>query len=283
MALYFLPNGLGESLGDPLAVTEPLYIAGADAGVKYVSSVIGDDANDGDREAPYEKLATAVGAVGAGDIIVLMDGHTETMTTPITVSVDCSIIGAGSSGGYPTVKLTNNAANTNLLIITAKNTQIRNIWFNTNAQSCSVPLITLNSGIRQFRMHGCYFECTSLDAAGTIKLNVGDNAASVTLKNNTFVSTQADPGAGAARTARPPYGIFLGADLGLLTMDGDVFDGGVVGWDDGTAVKLITEAALDYFWAENVSFLRGSDCEVDEPNTKFYINAQTSTGSVVRF
>lgn len=278
MTLYFLPNGLGEALGDPLAVTEPLYIAGSAVGVKYVSSLIGDDTNDGDREAPYATLAKGVSMMGAGDVLVLMDGHTETLTSAQTVAVSCTIIGAGSSGGYPTVKLTNNAAATNMLILTGEYVQVRNIWFNTNAQSCSAPLIKFSGSSAHFRMHGCYFECSYTDQGGTILLNLDGEDKSVALKNNTFISTA------TVRDERPEPAIALSDDLGLLTMDGDVFDAGTVGWDSGTAVRLKeTDEEVNYFWAENVSFLRGADCELEEAVTRFYINMQTSTGSAVRF
>ena len=105
----FLQNGCGESTGDELCTSRPLLLPTSNS-VWYVNSATGTDAVSPagkNREKPLATLAQAITNAQANDIIVLMDGHAESTTSFMTLSTaGVKIVGAGSSGGIPTVTFT---------------------------------------------------------------------------------------------------------------------------------------------------------------------------------
>ena len=262
MAIISLPNGIGADLGDALATAEPLLVNGD---VWYVDSSNGDDTYDGrDRIKPFATLGQAVTDSSAGDIIVLKDGHAETLTAAIAVNKNLTIVGAGQSDGKPTVKLTNNQAAGEMLTITGSYVQVLNIWFEEQAKTCSEAKISADC--THFRMRGCYLECdgnsgdSALKLAGTV----------VEIRNTTIISTA------TALTAQPLAAVLVTGALGSLITDGFVVDGGTVGWSRYHGID-ISAATITMMYLEGLSLLRGTDLKALEASGG-YINAATVSG-----
>ena len=261
MPVIFLPNGLGENAGDPLAVASPLLVNGD---VWYVDSATGSDAaspRGKNRSRPLATLAQAQTNGANGDIIVLMDGHAETLTAALTISKSLTIVGAGKSSGLPTVKFTNNSAAASLFTVTATYFQLRNVWINAQAQSNSAIKVTCTS--TWAHLSNIYMECNGYDTAAGLAFT---GAGYRSVESSTFISTA------TAASAQPA--LAMGAAGTTLWLRGVVFDGGTVGFSNYHAFE--TTAALTYLFAEGISLLRGVDMKVLEA-TAGYINPQVST------
>lgn len=257
------PNGIGGSLGDDLVTQSPLQTTGS---IYYVDSGTGDDANAGtDRNAPKATLGSAVSSAStSGDIIVLLDGHTETITSAVTLSTGVVLVGEGRSAGKPTVKLTNNQSAASMILMGA-NTQIRNIWFEEEAQSNTSPTVDTNSA-DDVSIIGCYFECDSNTDAGLLIAFSNQ----VQVRNTTFISTATDDG------SRPTYGIELSNGGSGLTLDGLVLDDGTVGF--ATAAFDASASQWTQVTGTGVSLLRGAKVLFEGTSTGWIIPS-TVTGN----
>lgn len=267
MSIINLPNGIGETLGDSLVVNKPLEVSG---NIWYVSSVSGADAaspKGQNKQAPLATLGQARTNAANGDIIVLLADHSEGFAAVLTIAKSLTIVGAGSSGGKPTVRLLNKQVAGDMLSFTGPAVQLRNIYFPENdVTNSGNRVVTSSSAI--FRMEGCFFECGGKDEGAA--MSVGDGV--VDIRNTTFEVTSLD------NTDQP--GIALdnaeGA-LNTLQMDGVVFDGGVAGFSDYFAMDMSVNT-LTRIWAENISLLNGADLKIPEA-AQGYVNARTSTGA----
>lgn len=261
------PNGLGSSLGNELLTREPLYTS---ATVYYVHATDGDDTNAGtERKQPLATLAAAVTAASDDDIIVLLDGHAETLTSAQTVSERLTIVGEGRSNSKPTVKLTNNQSAASLLTITGNNVELRNIWFEEESQANTQSRIVVTG--TDFRMVDCYVECNENDndtSGGVVSFAAG--WANARIENTTFISTATDSTDGPA----PAVDVDAGNQF---EMDGVVFDGGTAGFLDGVAFETGTVAVLR-LKCTNISLLRGADAAISGSATGFFMPT-TTTGS----
>lgn len=265
MPMY--PNGIGQALGDTLATCEPLHMSGA---VWYVSSAIGADATSPrglDATRPLATLAQAVTNSASGDIIVLMDGHTETIaTTGIAISKNLVIVGAGSSGGLPTAKLTPFGENDVMLTISGAAVQLRNIWIEERTVAATNASIYVTGA--SFQMIGCYCQLGALDY---FALRLGSGANNARIVNTTFISTTTAFAAGQANG-----GIVVTAAISDLDLDGLVLSAGTHGFStpyafDGSA------AAITRLKGQSVSLLLGADMTL-HASTTGHLNIQTSTG-----
>lgn len=235
------PNGAGESLGDILCTTTNLYTG---TSILYVHHT-GSDANAGtSKEAPKATVAGANSATVTGSMIMLLDGHTETIASTVTVANNAVVIvGAGQSSGKPTVKLTNNQAAAAMIVMSGTGCELRNVWLEEDAQANSVQRVTM-SGLFG-RMSGCYVESNGNSDA----LDVVISAAYCRVMSNTFIST-------STTVATRPVGAISCTSGTYIEIGDNVFDGGTVGYSD-YAVKLIT--AIAGLKGSGNSFLRGAD------------------------
>ncbi len=119
----------------------------------YVHSGTGSDtANDGRRpEQPYATIATAIGSATAnkGDVILVMPGHAETVTSSITVNkAGVKIMGLGDGLVRPSI--TGNGT-IDAINVTAANVTIENIQFpapSTTAQTADINVAAAGCTIR---------------------------------------------------------------------------------------------------------------------------------------
>lgn len=264
MSLIF-GNGLGEALGDQLVTCKPLYSIGA---VWFVNSNGGSDGVSPagkSREAPLATLAQAITNASDNDIIVLMSGHAETPTTGYTIAKKLIIVGGGSAGGLPTVKLGANGAALTRFNVTASNVELRNIWFQSSSVTNANGVLVSGA---LFRCKGCYFELGPNDNYG-IALAAGADSARVV--NTTFISTA------TSVAAQAHVGMRTNATVSDLELDGVVFSGGAVGFSNPYAFDTGGNI-LNRLKAENVSLLLGADANLLTGGNTGYFNPQLSTG-----
>lgn len=259
------PNGAGETLGNQLVTCRPLYSVGS---LWYVNSSGGIDAASPagkNREKPLATLNQAITNAVAGDIIVLMAGHQElNPTTSFNINKSLIIVGAGSSGGKPTVKLRANALGN--VAVAAANVQLRNIWFPASPASPSAPNVAVAGGATDgFQMKDCYFELAQFDSVG---LQLASNTNRVV--NTTFISTS------LTVTTQPGTALNVNAAVSDLELDGVTFSAGTVGFSNPAAFTSGGNV-LTRLRAENVSLLLGADIAIAAGSTG-YLNPQLATG-----
>jgi hypothetical protein len=261
-----LPNGLGGSTGDQLVTCSPLQTTG---NVRWVSSLVGNDSDSGlNREAPKATVASAVSVAAAGDIIVLMDGHAETVSSAIAVLEGMTIVGEGSSGGLPTVKMTPAGSTDHVFALSGKGAEVRNIWFPSPLAAMSVAVVHA-TGDRS-RIIGCHFECGQYIGQAAVELGFGCAADEpyFEMRNTAFISTA------ASRTTQPTTGLLISDPISHAILDNVVFDDGVHGFSNDYA---LIAAAVKYFQGFNVSLLRGASAYFD-PLATGRLNVSVRTG-----
>lgn len=149
--------GLGP--GGPLYQGRPVY--NDETGITntwYVSSAI----NGLDGRSPQTALGTIVAATAkasAGDKIVVLEGHAETISaaTVLTAVAGVRIIGLGQGARRPTI--TFSTANTATYSCAVNDVSITNILFVANFLSIAAP-ITLTTALN-FAVNNCEFRDTS--------------------------------------------------------------------------------------------------------------------------
>jgi hypothetical protein len=177
------PNGFKNGVtirGLPLQVTHP-------GKVFFVSSVSGGAGNAGTYDRPLATLSGAIAKCRAskGDIIFLMPGHTETITSATTLLLDkagIAIIGLGYGSLRPTFTFT--TANTATIPVSAANIAITNCIFVGNFLSIA-SCFTVGAA-PEFTVDGCVFRDTSavLGFLSIITTTVSVNADGLTYTNN---------------------------------------------------------------------------------------------------
>jgi hypothetical protein len=265
MAIVSFPQGLGELLGDDIVTCAPLLFNGD---VWYVDSQTGDDSFDGrDRERPFATLGQAVDDSAAGDLIVCLSGHTETISSTINIT-DRYIVGAGRSNGKPTVVFTSNV----FYMFTCNAADvgmIANVWIKSatgvNSRHISIDDTTL------YIIRGCYVELGDGATTGSsVSVGVSDSCTLIRIEDTTYVST-------ATSQDTVPMAAILTATAGatMLVLKNVTVDGGDYGWN--STYKAIWVKNTDIINAENLVMLNGSDMKVEEA-TDGYINVQSGDG-----
>lgn len=248
------PMGLGESLGDDLIINGPLLHTGQ---VWWVDSATGADAASPrglERNRPLATLAQAVTNATDGDTIVLMDGHTETLSGALTISKRLTIVGSGLSDGEPTVEL-GVTGNVVMLTVSGDQVELRNIKFVERSTSSTNHKVNVTGS--GFRMRGCHFECGDNDQGYSLRL-----AGSYSLVRDTTFESTADAVATAPVAAVRPIG-----SAGIF-LEGCTFDGGTVGWANGWALDQDGDGSgTSDLRAENITVLRGSDIRLQADTT----------------
>lgn len=264
--MKFYPNGLGESLGgDSLASQKPIITSG---NIWWVNSVTGTDAGGTagqDREKPLATLGQANTNATDGDIIVLQSGHSETLTSALSLK-GVTVVGIGTTSGKPAAQIKINAAAATCVQFTTTGGELRNIYFPAAVQSDTntngkVRLTTANCIV-----YGCYIESSANDQLPA--LSIDSNSSRV--ENCTIVST-------ATSTAtRPLRGIWTSGAVSDLVLIGNIFDDGTVGYASGACD--ISAGTVTRLKAYGNSFLRGADLAVASASTGYFVPSTQSGG-----
>jgi hypothetical protein len=245
-----LPNGFGATTGDDLVLDKPWYTGGT---IRYVSSVSGDDTYSGlERLQPKATVGSANTASVAGDFIVLLADHDETLSADLAIAVNgLTIVGEGSSAGVPTASLKSSAAADNLIEVAATNFELRNVLIDSSTVSNSAARVQLGTetAADDALIKGCYFNCGANDQGSGLALGNGSRPR---VESCTFIST-------ATGTTFPEQGLEITSSGGVKPVIQDcIFDGGTVGFEGGVAVDL-SAATNTFLRVESCSLLRGAD------------------------
>jgi len=141
--------------------------------VFFVDSGTGSDNNDGSLETPFATIDYAIGKCTAsnGDYILVFPGHTETVTSSITVDViGVSIVGLGSGKLRPA--LTCNAA-IDAMTVTAANVSIHNLYF--PASTLTGVTSRINVAAANCKIKDCLFLCGQYDLESITVTADGDD------------------------------------------------------------------------------------------------------------
>lgn len=231
------PNGL-EIAGVPLAVMpggRVFYVHDNDTTFPHASNN-----NSGlSADKPLATIDAAVGKCTAnrGDIIVVLPGHTESVTAN-SVDFDVAgikVIGLGKGSDVPTLDF---AVATGTIAIGANNVTLENLRFVANVTTV-VDCIIVEDGINYAHIKDCRFE---VDAAGTDEFN---DCIRFVNNNNYCIVEGCYIDMGIAAAVR---GIHLDADTDNLIIrdchiQGDFSTGNIAG-DTTLSTNLLIEDCL---------------------------------------
>ena len=136
------PNGFLNGVtirGVPLQQTQPGEVFWVNSTtILAKGGVGGSDGNGGTYTKPFKTLDGAVGKTTAsrGDIIVLMPGFTETVSTATALALDVAgvaVVGLGS--GSLRANITLDTATTATIAVSAANISFKNVIFTANSPS----------------------------------------------------------------------------------------------------------------------------------------------------
>ena len=155
--------------------------------VIFVDSATGNSSGDGSSLRPFNTIENALNksGVSAGDIIVVMEGHAETISSATALNADIAgvqVIGQGFGSRRPTITL--DTATTTTIPVTVANFAFKNIIFTANfADIVSVFTITTANN---FTLENCYFKATAtnMNFLNIVDTNATTNDASgLTIRN----------------------------------------------------------------------------------------------------
>ena len=268
-------NGIGETLGDPIVTCNSLQVG---AVVWYVHHT-GSDAYAGlDRLKPKATIGAAVAVASNSDVVVMLPGHTESITTSIPVAAPCFIVGAGSSGGVPTVTLTRSSAAANAMFaVSSNNVLFGNIKFAASTAATAQSRISLAASTVRATVRGCYFECGANDTGAGNAISVSTNVRRLSIKDTTFISTAtvvtAQPGAAISHAA--------GTAGSYWVMEDVTFDGGTAGFGHYGEAFTDSLASVTGFRYERISLLRGADMFMSSSSTGALTSVTSRLGGEV--
>lgn len=267
----YVPNGIGGTTGDSLVTASPLYMSGT---IWYVDSSTGDDTYTGtDRKFPFATLGAAVSAGSAGDMIVLLGTHDETLTAAVAVSAQTSIIGEGSSSGTPTAQLTLNHATADMLTFSALGCELKNVLINEPSQSTTGTMITVGGTGDGFRAENVHINMNANNATNAVAFSAA--ADHCRLVDCVLTSTA------TAVASKPFPAILIGGNLTHFHIDGCTFDGGTVGFEDGSSNNWAVDGSsfdVTTLQIHGTSLLRGANMKFSSSTTG-YVHIATATGS----
>jgi len=252
------PNGAGGASGDRFATDAPLYSSGL---VYYLHSGTGSDSNSGlEREKPLATIGQAITNTSAGDIIIALSGHSESLAAQVPFAKALTVAGEGTGSSRP--KFTCNGSGIDMFNVTAAGVRFRNLYF--PASTAAGYRVTI--GAAGAEVDGCYFEHGATDSPQAVYIATNGNNARIA--NTTFVVT--------STTTRPGGAIRVANAISDLTLDTVVIDGGTVGWDNPFA--FLGGAAITRLAALDIDLLRGSDISL-ATGTTGHVTIRNKTGS----
>lgn len=252
-------NGIGGTTGDVLTTSDPLWCLNA-ANVWYVCSVGGVDAASPvglQREKPLATTAQAITSAAAGDIIVYLSGHVESITSTVTINTARLVLvseGVGSSRA----RITCGFAGT-VMSLNGAGIQLRNIYFPASTVAPVAGRIGLTGAGSVVK--DCYLECGALDTVPTVRVNAGGDHCRI--EGSTFVAT----------ASQPSIGMELVGAVSYLTVIGCTFDGGSYGFSD---YALKGSAAVTGLRGEGNSMLNNADVILATGSSGYWYPGNTS-------
>uniref|UniRef100_A0A6H1ZBT1 Pectate lyase n=1 Tax=viral metagenome TaxID=1070528 RepID=A0A6H1ZBT1_9ZZZZ len=162
------PNGV-SSFGVPVLGGGNITTTGK---FFFVSSATGSDSNDGlSTDYPFATIEYAIEnhvTASKGDVILVMPGHTETLTSTVTLSADdVSIIGLGPTPGCSLI--TTATADIDMFNITGDDCLIENLSFsNTGTLTSTFEMIDVDAS--RVMIKNCKFDLGNKDKVEGVNL-----------------------------------------------------------------------------------------------------------------
>ncbi len=240
-------SGIGGTAGSALALVSPLLTSGS---VWYVKASTGSDAaspRGKERVRPLATLAQACTNAAAGDVIVLLEGHAEVLTSSQTFgTAGVVVLGEGSGASRPRFTRSGDII---LFDVTAAGVEFNNVYFVASTGTISTKSRVRMAGVND-RVIGCYFESGATYDTGP-QLEYITGASQAVVENTYFTSTSTDV------TLQPESAIKITNAVTDLRLSNIVLDGGSSGWSNPYAFN--GNAALTRVRGINVDLLGDSD------------------------
>jgi hypothetical protein len=267
------PNGFPNGLtvrGVPILQTYPGEVFWVNnSSVLAKGGIGGSNGNPGTYTKPFASIDYAIGrcTAGRGDVIMVMPGHTETVSAAGDITLDVNgvaIVGLGVGAGRPTI--TFDTANTARISWTADQCTMKGINFVGNF--LSIATCILNSGGRDWTIEDCDFSDTSA---------IKGFLAAVT----TTVSTNSDNGwfvgnsRSADATTTPGTALKVANTTNKLTVKNNVFWHSVI--EENIAVVLDHAALVvnELLMTDNIIY----SVNAAQTTEGFLIKTSATTGS----
>lgn len=256
-------DGLGL-VGHPLISGAGLYIHGAAPRIWWVNSEGGTDAAGFGRTsgAPFDTLKYAIDTGGATGLVVVIGGHTETVTSEITVGDATVIVGSGTGTGKPT--LTRNSTAVGMSLSAANGGYLLNVKWDKDTQANGNPTVALSAVASM---------CQSVD----FMCNEHQNGRSIMVTAHHTVVDSCTFTSVATSSADRPKPTYASDATNNNLVTNSTFDGGQYGWELHCA-----EPNPNYLIIENLSLIRNSIFVVDIYGyfqaTDCFIQVGTATG-----
>lgn len=223
MGISNYPNGFTSGLtvrGVPLTVAHPgqvFFVNGSS--VLAPEGISGSDGNPGTYQKPFATIDFAIGQCTAsrGDIIFVMPGHAETVSTAAGIALDVAgvaIVGLGVGSLRPTLNFTATAAT---LTMSAANCSLKNILITGGIDAVVSPIVV---SAADCTIEGCELRDVTGQMTDGILTTAGANRLKI-LKHVHKGDTAAGTNAGIA--------IVGGSDIEIQidNMDGNFAVGGI--------------------------------------------------------
>jgi hypothetical protein len=241
MAISYYPNGAGGTTGADLAVLKRISKSGYTYFIGNAVSGASDSHSGLDRAKPLLTTAQAYTNIAAGDTVVYLANHNETIATVVTLAkAGISLVGEGSGSTVP--RLTCNGTVGAALDITAAGVLLDNLYFPPAIANATVA--TVRVGAADVRLNALQFDLGAADAEPGLAFVTG--ASSCTLTNSRFTAV----------AATPVSGIEITNAIAGLTMDRVTFDAGSFEW---SVAAFNGNAAVTRLRATRMYMLAGSD------------------------
>lgn len=233
-------NGAGGAAGADLAVLPSILTSGV---YWYVGNAVpgASDSNAGtERGKPLSTLGQGFTNAAAGDTVVLLQHHAETLGSSIVVSkAGLNIVGEGTGLAVP--RLSVNAAIG--LEVTANYVTLDNIYF---PATVAINQTVVQSEAIGLSMNALQFDCGATNTTQALALAGSGSAAATRLTNSRFTSV----------AATPTVAIECASNLAGLTVDNLTLDGGSFGW---VTYAWRMDATITRIRATRVYLLNGSN------------------------
>lgn len=260
-------SGIGGTLGASLVTQKPLICSGI---VYYVSSLLGSDSNTGkERNRPIgsvQSLQIAV-TLAAGDVVVMLAGHSETLGPGFTLSENgVTYVGEGTGSSIPS--LIQDPTDTDVgVLVSGTGVRFYNVNFSrlSGSAGTAVPIVKI-TGAGCVIGTGCTFTQGTDSRSNGLELATGANNCRV--EGTTFTST-----ATTISSDGPLSGIKVTNAISDFTMIDTTFDGGAFGWSHPYAFN--GSAAITRLFARGIKLVGDSDVTFATGTTGIY----TSTGT----
>lgn len=259
-------HGIGGTSGDDLVKLPHLLTTGDVWYVHYGTGV--DAASLGkDRQRPLKTLAQAYTNAVAGDAIVFLAGHFETLTAVQTLAkAGMALVSEGT--GTARARFTRNV-NAVLFDITAADLLLGNVYFVQG--SLAAASATIKVAAAGVEIRGCYMELGVADDAAGIEFVTG--AERCLVKDTTLISVS------PASTDQPHGALKVTNAMTRLDIENVVIDGATSGWAQPFAVNCA--AAITRLRGSSVYLMNGSDLTVATGSSGWFGTADPSGGARV--